>query len=280
MRTGSMYSGTKSLRLRAGTSMSTAPTGNLPLYSGSRILPTQAPSRGQKKTSEAHPRVGSGRLFRSRAERPSRRAGRRRSSTMMAVSASARAALRAPQWCARRLASNVASRPVPPPRGACTPARARADNAGSVDTPKAFLEAISKTRRNLAENSSCVSAVGEDWGAMFRLSSEALKGAGVSPQDRKYVAALGSTWLTYAGTCSGHSKSTARAATRPSLPTIPSPRKKCADGARGSRRGSACADSAAPARSERRDVVSSKYEFFATRHGAMCLSARGHAKVV
>lgn len=63
----------------------------------------------------------------------------------------------------------------------------RSTNAGSVDTPKAFLEAISKTRRNLAENSTCVSALGEDWDAMFRLTSEKLKGEGVSPQHRKYI---------------------------------------------------------------------------------------------
>ncbi|WFD37476.1 uncharacterized protein MJAP1_000420 [Malassezia japonica] len=73
-----------------------------------------------------------------------------------------------------RFASTAAFRPVPAPRG-------------SVDTPKAFLEAISKTRRNLAENSTCVSALGEDWEAMFRLTSEKLKGEGVSPQHRKYI---------------------------------------------------------------------------------------------
>ena len=60
-------------------------------------------------------------------------------------------------------------------------------NAGSINTPKAFLEAISKTRHNLAESSTCVNAVGEDWDAMFRLTSEKLKGEGVSVQERKYL---------------------------------------------------------------------------------------------
>ncbi|WFC93940.1 hypothetical protein MBRA1_000566 [Malassezia brasiliensis] len=73
-----------------------------------------------------------------------------------------------------RLASTAALRPVPAPRG-------------SINTPKAFLEAISKTRRNLAESSTCVNAVGEDWDAMFRLTSEKLKGEGVSVQERKYL---------------------------------------------------------------------------------------------
>ncbi|WFD36341.1 hypothetical protein MCUN1_003220 [Malassezia cuniculi] len=67
-----------------------------------------------------------------------------------------------------------AVRPVPPPRG-------------GISTPKDFLTAISKTRRNLADNSACVSAVGEDWNAMFGLTTSALKEAGVSVRDRKYL---------------------------------------------------------------------------------------------
>lgn len=81
-----------------------------------------------------------------------------------------------------RFASTVALRPVPAPRGRCW-----ITYTDSINTPKAFLEAISKTRRNLAENSTCVNAVGEDWDAMFRLTSEKLKGEGVSVQDRKYL---------------------------------------------------------------------------------------------
>ncbi|WFD42318.1 hypothetical protein MPSI1_000960 [Malassezia psittaci] len=51
----------------------------------------------------------------------------------------------------------------------------------------AFLKAISKTRRNLAENSACVNAIGEDWDAMFRLTSYKLKGEGVPVKERKYL---------------------------------------------------------------------------------------------
>lgn len=80
-----------------------------------------------------------------------------------------------------RFASTAVLRPIPAPRGKS------ASYADSINTPKAFLEAISKTRRNLAENSTCVNAVGEDWDAMFRLTSEKLKGEGVSVQDRKYL---------------------------------------------------------------------------------------------
>ncbi|WFC98236.1 Vacuolar fusion protein mon1 [Malassezia yamatoensis] len=76
--------------------------------------------------------------------------------------------------CFVRLASSAAYRPVPPPRG-------------STDSPMAFLKAISKTRRNLAENSSCVNAVGNDWDAMFRLNSYKLKGEGVPVKERKYL---------------------------------------------------------------------------------------------
>lgn len=39
----------------------------------------------------------------------------------------------------------------------------------------------------MANNSTCVSAVGEDWDAMFALNSEKLKGAGVPVKDRKYI---------------------------------------------------------------------------------------------
>lgn len=70
--------------------------------------------------------------------------------------------------------ASTSARPVPAPRG-------------GISTPKDFLQAISKTRRNLADNSACVSAVGEDWNAMFGLTSTALKNAGVSVSDRKYV---------------------------------------------------------------------------------------------
>lgn len=73
--------------------------------------------------------------------------------------------------------ASTAARPVPPPRG-------------NINTPKDFLVAISKTRRNLAENSACVSAVGEDWNRMFNLSSAHLKEAGVSVRDRKCVPLL------------------------------------------------------------------------------------------
>lgn len=58
---------------------------------------------------------------------------------------------------------------------------------GKIDSPKAFLQAISKPRRDLASNSTCVSAVGEDWDQMFRLTSEKLKGEGVAVKDRKYL---------------------------------------------------------------------------------------------
>ena len=56
-----------------------------------------------------------------------------------------------------------------------------------VDSPKAFLEAISKPRRDLVNNSTCVSALGEDWDAMFSMNSEKLKGAGVPVKERKYI---------------------------------------------------------------------------------------------
>ncbi|WFD21778.1 hypothetical protein MEQU1_000434 [Malassezia equina] len=75
-----------------------------------------------------------------------------------------------------RFASSAASRAVPAPRV-----------PGKIDSPKAFLQAISKPRRDLASNSTCVSAVGEDWDAMFRLTSEKLKGEGVAVKDRKYL---------------------------------------------------------------------------------------------
>ncbi|PKI85703.1 hypothetical protein MVES1_000420 [Malassezia vespertilionis] len=80
----------------------------------------------------------------------------------------------APHTHTVRNASNSAFRPVP-------------KSLPNITTPKQFLEAISKQRRNLAENSACVAAVGENWEDMFRLTSEKLKGAGISPQDRKYL---------------------------------------------------------------------------------------------
>ncbi|SHO76056.1 Similar to S.cerevisiae protein FYV4 (Protein of unknown function) [Malassezia sympodialis ATCC 42132] len=73
-----------------------------------------------------------------------------------------------------RSASSAATRAVPSPRG-------------KIDSPKAFLQAISKPRRDLASNSTCVSAVGEDWDMMFRLTSEKLKGEGMAVKDRKYL---------------------------------------------------------------------------------------------
>ena len=94
-----------------------------------------------------------------------------------------RAVPRLTRVAAVRSASGLA-RTVPQPHGASAE-RAHPLTAGSIDTPQAFLKAISKTRRNLAESSSCVSAVGDDWAGMFALSSEKLKQAGVSPQERK-----------------------------------------------------------------------------------------------
>ncbi|KOS13908.1 hypothetical protein Malapachy_3844 [Malassezia pachydermatis] len=73
-----------------------------------------------------------------------------------------------------RFLSSAQNRTVPPPRG-------------SIDTPKAFLKAISRTRRDLVSNSTCVSAVGEDWNEMFSLTTEKLKGAGVPVKERKYI---------------------------------------------------------------------------------------------
>lgn len=89
-----------------------------------------------------------------------------------------------------RFASTSARRVAPPPRGTWSQYPTKHTTYAWIDniaTPKAFLEAISKPRRDLANNSTCVSAVGEDWDAMFALNSEKLKGAGVPVKDRKYI---------------------------------------------------------------------------------------------
>lgn len=81
-----------------------------------------------------------------------------------------------------RYSSTAASRPAPPPLSMLQFLRAE-----SVSTPQDFLKAISRPRRDLASNSACVQAVGEDWNSMFTLTSEKLKGAGVEAKDRKYL---------------------------------------------------------------------------------------------
>ncbi|PWN47281.1 hypothetical protein IE53DRAFT_390583 [Violaceomyces palustris] len=75
---------------------------------------------------------------------------------------------------AAKSVQRLARNPSPPPKG-------------DFKSPTDFLTAISRPRRDLASNSSCVSAVGEDWDNMFRLSSEKLKGAGVGIKERRYL---------------------------------------------------------------------------------------------
>lgn len=84
-----------------------------------------------------------------------------------------------------RHASSYAQRRVPAPQG--THLAFCLHLLGDISTPKAFLEAISRPRRDLANNSTCVSALGEDWNEMFALTSEKLKGAGVAVKERKYI---------------------------------------------------------------------------------------------
>ncbi|EPQ29614.1 uncharacterized protein PFL1_02833 [Pseudozyma flocculosa PF-1] len=71
-------------------------------------------------------------------------------------------------------AAPAAARPIPPPRP-------------NLSTPVEFLTAISTPRRDLASNSSAVTALGQDWSAIFTVKSEDLKKAGLGPKDRKYL---------------------------------------------------------------------------------------------
>ncbi|KAN0059770.1 hypothetical protein ACQY0O_008344 [Thecaphora frezii] len=69
---------------------------------------------------------------------------------------------------------SLSNRPVPPPRP-------------NLSTPAQFLASISRPRRDLASNSSAVSALGDDWSGIFSVDTQHLKEAGLGPKDRKYI---------------------------------------------------------------------------------------------
>ncbi|GAC99033.1 hypothetical protein PHSY_006630 [Pseudozyma hubeiensis SY62] len=57
---------------------------------------------------------------------------------------------------------------------------------GTISDPATFLTSISRTRRDLASNSSLTSAIGEEWSNIFTIRSDQLKQAGVTTKDRRY----------------------------------------------------------------------------------------------
>lgn len=60
------------------------------------------------------------------------------------------------------------------------------DITGTISDPATFLTSISRTRRDLASNSSLTSAIGEEWSNIFTIRSDQLKQAGVTTKDRRY----------------------------------------------------------------------------------------------
>lgn len=58
--------------------------------------------------------------------------------------------------------------------------------AGTISDPATFLSSISRTRRDLASNSSLTSAIGDKWSNIFTIQSSQLKEAGVTTQDRRF----------------------------------------------------------------------------------------------
>lgn len=57
---------------------------------------------------------------------------------------------------------------------------------GTISDPASFLSSISRTRRDLASNSSLSSAIGEEWSNIFTIQSAQLKEAGVTVKDRRF----------------------------------------------------------------------------------------------
>ncbi|KAJ1032446.1 hypothetical protein NDA16_000470 [Ustilago loliicola] len=72
-----------------------------------------------------------------------------------------------------RLITTAAAKPIPQPQGA-------------IADPETFLTAISRTRRDLASNSSLTSAIGDKWSNIFTIRSEQLKEAGITTKDRRF----------------------------------------------------------------------------------------------
>ncbi|SAM75572.1 uncharacterized protein UBRO_01374 [Ustilago bromivora] len=70
-------------------------------------------------------------------------------------------------------ATAAAAKPIPQPRG-------------TIADPESFLTAISRTRRDLASDSSFTSAIGDQWSNIFTIRSEQLKEAGVTVKNRRF----------------------------------------------------------------------------------------------
>ncbi|KAJ1034080.1 hypothetical protein NDA18_000952 [Ustilago nuda] len=70
-------------------------------------------------------------------------------------------------------ATAATAKPIPQPRG-------------TIPDSESFLAAISRTRRDLASNSSLTSAIGKKWSNIFTIRSEQLKEAGVTVKNRRF----------------------------------------------------------------------------------------------
>ncbi|GAK62805.1 vacuolar fusion protein mon1 [Moesziomyces antarcticus] len=57
---------------------------------------------------------------------------------------------------------------------------------GDIANAEKFLTAISRTRRDLAANSSLTGAIGDKWSNIFTVRTTELKEAGVTTKDRKF----------------------------------------------------------------------------------------------
>jgi hypothetical protein len=65
-------------------------------------------------------------------------------------------------------------------------AHAQLISAGDIENAEKFLTAISRTRRDLAANSSLTGAIGDKWSNIFTVRTTELKEAGVTTKDRKF----------------------------------------------------------------------------------------------